>query len=284
MKRICFLAVLMALGSSAHAGNSYSFVVGGHRIRIEASSHCNSPSCVSVSIPGIYEKRRAHDRYDDAAATPAAAPTKPPAPATEQVQPPASPASKSSTEHAVAAPPPAIVAAPAPPQDAAPLPQSIEPPKTPIVTPPASAPIEPPPAAMQPVPEAAPQVLKISHDEEPAVTPLGDWRIEGKKQSVRIAQCGQALCGYILNPSSNERGETVLINMKPSDAKWTGNIYSRDSGATYYGTIALKGPNSLRVEACALGKFFCSGTVWSRIDAKSEKLISSGQPSPELRS
>ena len=31
----------------------------------------------------------------------------------------------------------------------------------------------------------------------------------------------------------------MLINMKPkSDAQWSGNVYSKDSGDTYYGTIA----------------------------------------------
>ena len=51
MKRFLCLAVLMALSSSAQAGDSFSFVVAGHR----APRDCNSPSCVSVSIPGIYE-------------------------------------------------------------------------------------------------------------------------------------------------------------------------------------------------------------------------------------
>jgi Uncharacterized protein conserved in bacteria (DUF2147) len=285
MKRMCFFVALMALSSSAHAGNSYSFVIGGHRIRIEASSYCRSASCVSVSIPGVYRSHGGH-RYDEAAATPTA-PAKPLASLTEQAQPPVSPVNKSSTEHGAAVPP-AIVAAPAAPQDVAPLSQNVEPSKTPvpppIVIPPPLAPAEPPAAAVQPAPEVAPPVLKISQGDEPEVTPLGDWRIEGKKQSVRIEQCGAALCGYILNPSSNQSGETVLINMKPSAAKWSGNIYSRDSGATYYATIALKQPNSLRVEVCALGKFFCSDTVWSRIDSKPEKLISSGTPSPGLRS
>ena len=35
MKRFCFLAVLIALTSSAHAGRSISFSVGGHRVQIE---------------------------------------------------------------------------------------------------------------------------------------------------------------------------------------------------------------------------------------------------------
>ena len=73
--------------------------------------------------------------------------------------------------------------------------------------------------------------------------------------------------------------------MKPKTAsEWSGNIYSRDSGSTYYATIAMKGPDSLRVEACALGRFFCSGNVWSRIVAKPEKLITSRQTSTEPKS
>src|SRR6185437_178824 len=80
MKRFCALAVLMLLGSPAEAGDSYSFVIGGHRIHIERPRHCNSASCVSVSIPGVYEKRARRDCYDDddtrsaQPAAPAAAP------------------------------------------------------------------------------------------------------------------------------------------------------------------------------------------------------------------
>ena len=35
MKRFCFLAVLMLLGPSAYAGETISFLVGGHRVQIE---------------------------------------------------------------------------------------------------------------------------------------------------------------------------------------------------------------------------------------------------------
>ena len=62
MKRFFYFVVLMLLSSSAQAGNSFSLVVGGHRIRIEAPRSCRSPSCVSVSIPGIYQTHRARER------------------------------------------------------------------------------------------------------------------------------------------------------------------------------------------------------------------------------
>ena len=52
--------------------------------------------------------------------------------------------------------------------------------------------------------------------------------------------------------------------MKPkTTAQWTGSVYSKDSGDTYYGTINLNGPNTLRVEACAIGRFYCHGNHWT---------------------
>ncbi|MDO8400962.1 MAG: DUF2147 domain-containing protein [Bradyrhizobium sp.] len=231
MKRLCFLIVLMLLSSSAHAGNTFSFVVGGHRIRIEAPRHCNSPSCVSISIPGIYQVRRGRDRLDE-------------------------------DDRDVT-----------------------EPVKTPAAVQP---PIVPPPAeAVRPPAVVAPQVSSVSHqvEDDPADTPVGDWQSEGSKGAVRIERCGKALCGYALNPSSSDKGEAVLVNMKPkTGSQWTGNVYSHDSGDTYYGTMALKGANALRVEACALGRFYCSGNNWSRTVTRPEKLITSRQLSTEPRS
>jgi uncharacterized protein (DUF2147 family) len=171
-------------------------------------------------------------------------------------------------------PPPALPAA-APPQPIGPPPPpKVEPVKTMQAEPP--RPVEPPVAAKPvPVPAPLPQTSKVSQqtEEVPADTPLGDWQTEGNKGTVRIERCGPAMCGYLLNLASSTKGDTILINMKPkSGMAWSGNIYSRSSGATYYSTMSMKGPNTLRVEACALGRFFCSGNDWTRTD-KAAKLI-----------
>jgi uncharacterized protein (DUF2147 family) len=296
MKRLLCLAVLMVLSSSAHAGG-FSFVAGGHRIRIDAPRDCGSPSCVSLSISGNYQTRRPREWNEDVDAAPA----KPAAPqlassAATQSQIPASqtptnqtPASQPPVEAQVAAPPspPASETplAPAPGQAAAPtLPPAPSEPVTAQLTPPPT-----PPAAdvVAPAAPAAPQLLKVSHEanEEPMDAPLGDWRTEGARGLVRIERCGRALCGYVLDIRSNAKAESVLINMKPKAADiWSGTIYSRASGATYSATIAMKGTNSLRVEACALGRFFCSANIWSRIVARPQELITSRQTSPEPRS
>ena len=287
MKRFGFFAALMLLNSSADAA-SYSFVVGGHRIRIEAPRHCKSLSCVSVYVPGILEARRGRDRYDDIGAAPDAAPVKPLASAPAQLSPPlpATIGLAAAETREVVAPPQPKIQPPEPPQ---PEPAQVEPsPVEPARTEPLRA--EPPrietPATTAPsAAEEAPKLSTVSQqaDDEP-FTPLGDWRTEAKGM-VRIERCGSALCGYVLDPSSRGKGQAVLVNMKPkTGSQWSGNVYSRSSGDTYYGTLAMKGPNALRVEACVLGRFYCTGNNWSRIDVAAKGQITSRQVAPEPRS
>lgn len=288
MKRFCFLAVLMLLSSSAYAGG-YSFSIGGHRINIESSRHCRSTSCASVSISGIYQSRGKRDRYDDDISDTVGA-VKAPAAPTQTVSPlpVAPPVSSPVIPPAAAVPPPAVF------KPAASVTQTVAPPAPRPAVPPAAIAAPPPsqaaPAVERPAevvrPAPAPQVSRVSHEveQEPADTPVGDWQTEGNG-TVRIAECGRALCGYVLNTSSNDKGEAVLINMKPkTDKQWAGSVYSHDSGDTYYGTIDIKGANTLRVEACALGRFYCSGNNWKRIAARNEPMITSRQTSPEPRS
>ena len=277
MKRFWFLAVLIALSSSAHAGRSIPFSVGSHRVHIESSRHCHAVSCASMSIFRSLDWRRKRDVDRDVAA-----PAKPAPPAPQTISPPAPPATTAPAKTIVAAPPPAVytqaasrsqvVAAPAPPS----------PPVQQV-----SIPVPPPPPDAKPVETAqpAPQVERVSHqaEEEPSDSPIGDWQTEGKG-TVRIAKCGNALCGFVLG-SSNEKGEAILINMKPkTERQWTGGVYSQDSGETYYGTISMKGINTLRVEACALGRFYCSGNNWNRITRRADGLVTSWQTLSEQRS
>jgi uncharacterized protein (DUF2147 family) len=282
MRRFCFLAVLIALSSSAHAGRSISFSVGSHRVHIESSRHCRSVSCASMSISRRLDWRRKRDRYDDA--RDAAAPAKPVPSAPQTVSPPAPPVPQTVSPPATTAPAKTIVAAPLPAVYTTAASRS-----QPVVAPPPPAPppveqvsIPVPPSAPPPKPvetaQPAPQVERVSREaeEEPSDSPIGDWQTEGKG-TVRIAKCGNALCGYVLG-LSNEKGEAILINMKPkTERQWTGGVYSQDSGETYYGTMSMKGINTLRVEACALGRFYCSGNNWSRITRRADSLVTSWQ-------
>jgi len=275
MKRLWFFVVLMALCSSAYAGGSISFTVRGHRVHIESSRHCRSTSCASVWVSGVNERRTRSisDRED-------VTPVRTAPPVSQTVSPPPAPATTPPAQTIVASPPTIY-------KPAASTTQIVAPPPAPQVSIPVPPPPPPPPPVAKPVEPVRPPapVARVSHEaEERADSPIGDWQTEGKG-AVRIAKCGAALCGYVLNASPNDKGEAILINMKPKTGRhWTGSIYSQGSGETYYGTMAIKGINTLRVEACAFGRFYCSGNNWSRIASRADNLVTSRQMSAEPRS
>jgi hypothetical protein len=288
MKRFCLLAALMLLSSSAHAGG-ISFVIGGHRIHID-SVRCRSLSCVSVS--GFSRREDIGDNCHPAKAAPAttapvaAAPvaSRPPvpAPAVPAAPPPIvvyKPAPVAPAQ--VVAPPPPAPPPPAPPPPAAPHLVTTPPPA--VVTP--TPPPAPPPPVVVPA-RPVPPVVRISHetDDEPDDGPIGDWQTE-TDSLVRIRLCGHALCGYALDKETRDLGEALLINMKPKQGtQWSGNVYSHDSGSTHYGTMEMKGTNTLRVEACAFGRFYCTGANWIRVSQTPRRLITERQIKAEPRS
>lgn len=264
MKKLVIAAALLLAASAAQAGENYSFEIGGRTVRIHAPSGCDSPSCISISIPGVYESGR-QDDDDDADvrdAPQATAPTK--APAQAAAPSPSAPAAPSSVPApAATAQPPA---APAPVQQAAvpavaPAPVTVP---APAQTSAAPAPIQQAPATTT-VAAATPaaQPVQPAPVAEP-VGPLGMWMTEKKEGRVRIEECGTNLCGYSVDARTNKNKEKVLINMKPSGSKWTGKIYDPKSGSTYSSTIAMKGKDGLRVQGCAFGGMFCGGQTWSR--------------------
>jgi uncharacterized protein (DUF2147 family) len=118
----------------------------------------------------------------------------------------------------------------------------------------------PPPA---PSPPAQTQAAPRPADPN---SPVGVWLTEEKEGKVRIQPCGANLCGYAVDAKSNANGEQVLINMKPGQGKWSGRILDPNTGSTYDSTIALKGPDTLRVQGCAFGGMFCGGQTWTRVN------------------
>lgn len=276
MKRMCFLAVLLTLNSSASAGGAVSFNLGGHRVHIESSKHCRSVSCASVSVSGVNGRSRSLSNREDVASAKTAGTV----PQTVSPSSATFPVATPPAQTVVASPPAVYKPAASETQIVAP------PPAPPPPVPQVSVPLPPlPPPVAKPVEPAPAPVIRVSHEvaEQVSDSPIGDWLTEARG-TVRIAKCGNALCGYVLNASSNDKGEAILINMKPkADRQWTGSIYSQKSGDTYYGTMAIKGINTLRVEACALGRFYCSGNNWSRVAGRTGNPATSRQASTEPR-
>lgn len=300
MKRLLAVAALVLASSAAHA--QYVIEYGGNTIRID-------PERGTVSIPGVYDnteqkKAKKTKREQDATRkSPAAAdkPAQAPAEAAVTPAPPPQPPATAATAPAPApattaaapaslppAPAPAApvqAAAPAVPLPAAPLDpvppaQAVAAPVAPAAAAPtATAPVTPPvaPAAV-PGPAPAPSAVTtaaLPPSSAPAASqdpnsPIGIWLTEEKEGKIRIEPCGANLCGYSIDAKTNQNGEQILINMRPSDKsqekKWSGRIFDPNSGSTYDSTIALKGSNSLRVQGCAFGGMFCGGQTWTRVN------------------
>jgi len=262
MKKLLAVAAFLLASTAAQA--QYTFEYGGRTIRID-------PDRGTVSIPGVYDNtgrrtKRSHGDQDSDRSrkqTPQQAKVDPQAPAAEP----------SATEQAPAntqAPPSTATAAVAPADTAASTQAPAAPPAAgapaPQVQQDAAVPLSKP-AAPEMVATTAPAPLPPAPAVQQANSPLGVWLTEEKEGKVRIEQCGANLCGYSVDSKSNQNGEQLLINMKPGkDSKWSGRILDPNSGSTYDSTIALKGPDTLRVQGCAFGGMFCGGQTWSRVN------------------
>ena len=249
---IATTALFLASTAAAHAGNSISFQIEGQRVRIETPRNCASLDCVTIVAPGLSNKPIKLNNInlnglgskDDDDTTPSTT-TAQPAPAPVQQQPvQQAPIQATAPAPAITPAAPATTVAAAPSVDTTTPPAPVAAP-APVATAPAYAPA-PAPVAAAPAPAAN--------------TPLGVWATEENKGNVRVEQCGTNLCGYA--EKSNER---ILINMKPDGAKWSGRIHDPDSGRNYDSTIAMKGPNAMRVQGCAFGGMFCGGQTWKRV-------------------
>jgi uncharacterized protein (DUF2147 family) len=259
MRRLFAIAVLL-LASTAAAEAQYTFEYGGRTIRID-------PDRGTVSIPGVYDNsgrriKRSRNDQDGSRSnkqSPEQAKINPQTPAAVSAPAEQAPAS------ANVAPEPSNATANVAPADIA---VPTQPPAAPQVQQDAATVAKPaPPPVVATAPAAATPPVPAAPGIGSANSPLGVWLTEEKEGKVRIEQCGVNLCGYSVDVKSNQNGEQVLINMKPGkDSKWSGRIFDPNSGSTYDSTIALKGPDALRVQGCAFGGMFCGGETWSRLN------------------
>jgi uncharacterized protein (DUF2147 family) len=253
-------AALLLVSTAAQAGGNghrVSFEIEGQKIRIDVPKHCDALSCIQISAPGLSKSSfnlsnlnlgsSNDDEVDDA---PSAKSTPAPAAASSTPQVPATSAALQPQ-----GPTPATTAA----SDSQVVASTATAPVAPDVTPSAPSPV---PAPSTATPLAA-QSAAGAASTAPAVaanTPIGIWRTEEDKGNVRIEQCGANLCGYAVGS-----GEKILINMRPEDSRWVGRIHDPNSGRNYDSTVAMKGPNTLRVQGCAFGGMFCGGQTWKRV-------------------
>lgn len=104
----------------------------------------------------------------------------------------------------------------------------------------------------------------------------GLWRTEpddGSYAYIRIAPCGDALCGTIARTfyengteyDSENKGLVIARNMvAKGGGKYEGNVYRPSNGKTYIGKMQLSG-NTLVLKGCVAGGLICAAQNWTRL-------------------
>jgi uncharacterized protein (DUF2147 family) len=114
----------------------------------------------------------------------------------------------------------------------------------------------------------------------------GLWTTERGDAKIRIAACGQSLCGTIVwlaqpvdssgraktdvnNPEEAKRarpliGLTILTGLTASGETWRGLIYNADDGRDYDVGVRLLDDRRAAIKGCILGGLFCGGETWTR--------------------
>ena len=119
-----------------------------------------------------------------------------------------------------------------------------------------------------------------------ALDPIGTWLTDEGKATVRMTDCGGALCATIVslkepndpasgkpktdinNVDASKRnrpiiGMQILTGLRPQgDNKWLGQIYNPEDGKTYDANVVLENGNVLKVQGCVL--FICQTRTWTR--------------------
>jgi uncharacterized protein (DUF2147 family) len=288
MRKALLIAALMMTTSigAAHAGDTWSFMVNGQRVKIERPRNCTSLSCINISAPGLTNSGADDESANTTTSNAPAQSNQPVASAPvqqapvhqlqqplQQVQPQVStaPVTQAPVTAPVASIPPLpgqatssanVTSLPAPTNNqanVAALATTV--PALPQVAQPAQQVQQP---VQQQVAAVAP-TAPVAVQAPVANGPVGVWMTEKNEGKVHVVNCGTDICGYAVERNGAD-GAQVLINMKPDGDSWHGRIHDTRGGGTYDSTIAMRGNDKMRVQGCAFGGMFCGGQTWSRVN------------------
>lgn len=289
MRKALLIAALMMTTSMgvAHAGDTWSFMVNGQRVKIERPRNCTSLSCINISAPGLNNSNSEDESSSNTTTSTAPAQTTAPvAAAPVQQAPQQVPLQQAPVQQQVAAAPVTSAPVTAPVATIPPLPGQTTSSAN-VTTLPAptdnqanvAAPATTVPAlpqVAQPVQQVQPQTQQVAtvaptapaQAVAPAAVasgPVGVWMTEKNEGKVHVVNCGTNICGYSVEKNGAD-GSQVLINMKPDGDSWHGRIHDTRGGGTYDSTIAMRGTDKMRVQGCAFGGMFCGGQTWTRVN------------------
>jgi uncharacterized protein (DUF2147 family) len=115
--------------------------------------------------------------------------------------------------------------------------------------------------------------------------PTGMWLTEDGEAKIKVAACGNAICGTIAwlkqpndaggkpktdknNADASKRGRPIVgtpivLSMKPDGTdKWSGQVYNAEDGKTYSGNLTLANANTIKLQGCVM--VICKTKTWTR--------------------
>ena len=118
-----------------------------------------------------------------------------------------------------------------------------------------------------------------------AADPAGLWLSQDGDVKMKVAHCGNAICGNIAwlkhpndesgrpkvdknNADAGKRnrpviGSAVILPMKAEGPdKWSGQVYNAEDGKTYSGSFTLAGANKADLKGCVA--IICKSKSWTR--------------------
>ncbi len=104
-----------------------------------------------------------------------------------------------------------------------------------------------------------------------AQSATGTWLRENGESRVRVAPCGDALCGtvaWLKDPANSKSkvGQRVFFDMKPNgENKWSGQAFNPEDGQNYTGTMAVSG-GKLTTAGCRFGGLVCRSVSWTKVN------------------
>ena len=115
-----------------------------------------------------------------------------------------------------------------------------------------------------------------------AAAPAASSPIEGRwargNMQIRIAPCGQTLCGTVLRASDKQKaraeagsgtdliGATLIRNIRPvGPGRYTAKVFVADKNMNANGSIVHVSPDQLSVKGCVALGLFCKSQQWNRI-------------------
>jgi uncharacterized protein (DUF2147 family) len=100
-------------------------------------------------------------------------------------------------------------------------------------------------------------------------TVVGEWLRDTGSARVRIASCGDKLCGVIVwvrdKDSPTKVGTRVFYDMeRERPNNWSGLAFNPEDQQTYSGALVLDG-DKMSATGCVVGKLFCKSVYWTRV-------------------